>query len=61
MAKIPIYILQSKTRHVTIAERRAQEATREERMVRRQHQLDVLEVIIEAEGTFYGSGINDSM
>ncbi|XP_077256710.1 uncharacterized protein LOC143894395, partial [Temnothorax americanus] len=46
---------------VTIADRRAQENTREGRMVRRQQQNELLEAAERSEGLLYGPGIDDSM
>ncbi|XP_077256704.1 uncharacterized protein LOC143894388 [Temnothorax americanus] len=46
---------------VTIADRRAQENTREGRMVRRQQQNELLEAAERSESLLYGPGIDDSM
>ncbi|KYM96705.1 hypothetical protein ALC62_00134 [Cyphomyrmex costatus] len=46
---------------VKIAEQRAQENTREGRMVRRQHQIGILEAANTSEELLYGPGIDDSM
>jgi len=55
------YIAKEDETRVTIAEQRAHAATREQRMARKQHQLDVLEVAEDAERSLYGPGIDDSM
>lgn len=55
------YVTHDDEWRITIAEQRAQAATREGRMARRQHQIDVLEAAEDAEGTLYGPGIDDSM
>ena len=44
-----------------LAERRAAESTREGRMLRRQHQISVLQAASSAEELRYGPGIDDSM
>ncbi|XP_044313131.1 uncharacterized protein LOC123037265 [Drosophila rhopaloa] len=46
---------------VSIADRRSQESTREGRMARRQHQIEVLEGAEGEEATLYGPGIDDSI
>ncbi|XP_066581799.1 LOW QUALITY PROTEIN: uncharacterized protein [Prorops nasuta] len=46
---------------VAISDHRAQEATRDGRIARRQHQIDVLESAKEIEGLLYGPGIDDSV
>ena len=46
---------------VAISDRRAQEPTREERMARRQHQIEILETDEGLEGLLYGPGIDDSV
>ncbi|CAD6227329.1 GSCOCG00011984001-RA-CDS, partial [Cotesia congregata] len=46
---------------IDLANRRANEDTREGRMHQRQHQLDVLEVSKSAEALLYGPGIDDSI
>lgn len=40
---------------------RARESTRDGRMARRQHQLELLEAAESAEGVLYGPGIDNSM
>ena len=54
------YIAKEDETRVTIAVLRAHAATRRQKMARRQDHLDVLEVADDTEGTFYGSGIDDS-
>ena len=44
-----------------ISDHRARESTREGSMVRRQNQLELLEVSEGAEGVLYGPGIDHSM
>jgi len=44
-----------------LANCRAQQSTREERIRRRQQQTDILEATTSAEDTFYGPGIDDSV
>lgn len=46
---------------VTISDIRARESTRDGRMARRQHQLELLEAAEATEGLLYGPGIDDSM
>lgn len=46
---------------VMISNARALGSTREERMARRQHQLDLLEARDPAQGPSYGPGIDDTM
>lgn len=46
---------------IALAERRAAESTREGRMLRRQHQISVLQAASSAEELLYGPGIDDSM
>ena len=48
-------------KRVSLAEQRAQNATREARMARRQHQLDFLEAASSSEQTLYGPGIDDDL
>ena len=48
-------------KRVSLAEQRAQNATREARMARRQHQLDCLEAASSSEQTLYGPGIDDDL
>lgn len=48
-------------KRVYIAEKRAHQNTREERMLRRQHQINILEAASTAEDLLYGPGIDDSM
>jgi len=48
-------------KRVYIAEKRAHQNTREERMLRRQHQIDILEAASTAEDLLYGPGIDDSI
>ncbi|CAK9796699.1 hypothetical protein ANTQUA_LOCUS851 [Anthophora quadrimaculata] len=55
------YVIREDEFRITIAEQRAQDATREGRMTRRQRQLDYLELIADEEGLLYGSGIDDFM
>lgn len=46
---------------IQTADRRTQQATREDRMARRQHQLDILEATTSSGNVQYGPGIDDSM
>jgi len=46
---------------VMISDRRAHESTREGRMVRRQHQIEILEAAEGTEDLLYGPGIDDSV
>lgn len=46
---------------VGLAERKAQQCTREARILRRQQQIDVLDAATASEDLLYGPGINDSM
>ena len=46
---------------VTLADKRARDATREERASRRQSNIDYLEAAEDAEGLLYGPGIDDSV
>ena len=48
-------------KRVSISDLRARESTREGRMARRQHQLELLEAAESAEGVLYGPGIDNSM
>lgn len=48
------YAEREDAQRVTISNRRSHESTREGRMVRRQHQLDLLEAAVEAKGLLYG-------
>ena len=48
-------------KRVSLAEQRAQNATREARMARRQHQLDFLEAASSSDQTLYGPGIDDDL
>lgn len=43
------------------ADYRAQQSTREERIRRRQQQIDILEATTSAEDILYGPGIDDSV
>ena len=56
-----LYAQKEDTKRVTISDRRAQENTREGRMVRRQHQIWWLEAAEGMEGVLYGPGIDDSV
>lgn len=55
------YVTKQDESRITIAEQRAQAATKEGRMARRQQQIDILEAANDAEGLLYGPGIDDSM
>lgn len=46
---------------IALTEKRSAESTREGRMLRRQHQISVLEVASSAEELMYRPGIDDSM
>ncbi|CAK9801756.1 Histone-lysine N-methyltransferase SETMAR [Anthophora plagiata] len=54
------YVIREDESRVTVAEQRAQEATREGR-IRRQSQFDYMESAAGVEGLLYGPGIDDSM
>lgn len=58
---IHLYAVTEDTTRITTADRRTQEATREGRMLRRQHQMDILEASTSAEGLLYGPGIDDTV
>lgn len=55
------YVTKADSRRISIAEQRAQNATKEGRIARRQSQKDYLEYAADAEGTLYGPGIDDTM
>ena len=55
------YAQKEDEKRVTIADRRAQKATREGRKARRQHRIEVLETAEGMEGLKYGPGIDDSV
>lgn len=55
------YVAQQDESRVSTAEQRAQDATRERRMARRQEQIDILEAASSAEDTLYGPGIDDDL
>ena len=44
-----------------ISDRRAQESTREGRMIRRQHQIELLEAAERIKSILYGPGIDELM
>lgn len=48
-------------KRVSISDLRARESSRDGRMARRQHQLELLEAAESAEGVLYGPGIDNSM
>ena len=58
---IHLYAVTEDTTRITTADRRTQEATREGRMLRRQHQMHILEASTSAEGLLYGPGIDDTV
>jgi len=53
------YVTKEDDKRINIAERRAQENTREARMRRRQEQISVLEALLTVEEAFYRPGIDD--
>lgn len=55
------YVTTEDAVRVYTADHRAQQATREGRMLRRQHQIDILEASTSTEKILYGLGIDDSM
>ena len=55
------FIENADEKRISLAEQRAQTATREARMARRQHQLDFLEAASSSEHTLYGPGIGDDL
>ena len=56
-----LYAQKEDAERVTISDRRAQESTREERMVCRQHQIELLEAAEGMEGILYCPRIDDSV
>jgi len=55
------YVTIQDANRTELANCRAQQSTREERIRRRQQQTDILEATTSAEDTFYGPGIDDSV
>lgn len=56
-----LYAEKEDEQRVNISDRRARDSTRDGRMARRQHQLELLEANESAEGLLYGPGIDDTM
>ena len=56
-----LYAQKQDAQRVTISDHRAQQSTRERRMIRRQHQIELLEAAEGTEGMLYGTAIDDSM
>ena len=56
-----LYAQKEDAQCVTISDRRAQESTREGKMICRQHQIELLEAAEGMEGILYGPGIHNSM
>ncbi|KYQ49530.1 hypothetical protein ALC60_11398, partial [Trachymyrmex zeteki] len=55
------YVEKTDRARILQAEKRAAESTREGRLKKRQHQIDILELVMSAEELLYGPGIDDSM
>jgi len=55
------YIAKADEQRISIAEQRALNTSKEERIARRQSQKDHLEHVTDAEGTLYGPGIDDTV
>ena len=56
-----LYAQKEDAQCVMISDRRAQESTREGRMIRRQHQIELLEATEGMAGLLHDPGIDDSM
>ena len=56
-----LYAEKEDAERVTIADRRSRENTREGKMARRQHQIELLEAASTAKGLLYGPGIDDTV